>query len=525
MSIESQLPAGLQAPVDERLQAAVKEQVVRRLWDRDGTLWAPDGTPEVTDRLGWLDIAERLSAEVDDLRAFAAEVRDAGITDAVLLGMGGSSLGPEVFRRSYGEGAIRLHVLDSTHPDAIRATRDALDLSKTLFIVSSKSGGTIETMSQFKYFHSLQEDGAHFVAVTDPGTSLAQLGAEHGFRRVFENDPDIGGRYSVLSYFGLVPAAIAGYDVGAVVATAREAMEECRREQDNPGLALGAALGELALQGRDKLTFIVDDPLDSFGLWAEQLVAESTGKQGRGILPIADEPLVDAAAYGPDRVFLHLIDADAPDAEHEQAIRALARAGQPTISLRGHGVEDLGRIFFFAEFATAVAGWVLGINPFDQPNVQEAKDNTNRVLGEGAPADLAEGELATLVDGLEPPGYLAVMGYLPYDDAIDEALTRLRAKVIERHHTATTWGYGPRFLHSTGQFHKGGPATGRFLQLVHDGTTDLPVPGQAYSFRTLIDAQADGDLQTLREHGLRAARVRLDAGDLPGAITRLEEQL
>src|SRR5215210_2706247 len=383
MTIETQLPAGLKTPVAERLQAAAGEQVVRRLWERDGALWAPEGTPELTDRLGWLDIAERLAAEADDLQGFGAEVRDAGITDAVLLGMGGSSLGPEVLRRSFGESKIRLHVLDSTHPDAIRAVRDALDLSSTLFIVSSKSGGTIETMSQFKYFHSLQGDGSHYVAVTDPGTSLADLGAEHGFRRVFENDPDIGGRYSVLSYFGLVPAAIAGYDVRAVLASAQEAMEACRREEDNPGLQLGAALGELALRGRDKLTFIVDEPLTSFGLWAEQLVAESTGKEGRGILPIADEPLVPSAEYGDDRVFLHV---STGDVEVTGKIGELVAAGHPVFTLDAGGPADLGRIFFVSEFATAVAGWVLGINPYDQPNVQEAKDNTKRVLDEGSPS-------------------------------------------------------------------------------------------------------------------------------------------
>src|SRR5215210_2326501 len=415
MSIESQLPAGLQSPVDERLQAATKEQVVARLWDRDGTLWAPEGTPEVTDRLGWLDIAERLAGEVDDLRAFAAEVRDAGITDAVVLGMGGSSLGPEVLRLSYGDGAIRLHVLDSTHPDQIRSVRDALDLSKTLFIVSSKSGGTIETMSQFKYFHALQEDGAHYVAVTDPGTSLAQLGAQHGFRRVFENDPDIGGRYSVLSYFGLVPAAIAGYDVGAVLASAVEAMQACRAEQDNPGLELGVALGELARRARDKLTFVVDEPLESFGLWAEQLVAESTGKLGRGILPIADEPLVPAAEYGDDRVFLHV---STGDVEMTGKIGELTAAGHPVFTLDADGPADLGRIFYLSEFATAVAGWALGINPYDQPNVQEAKDNTQRVLAEGAP-ELDDGRMDELLDALAPPRYLAIMAYVPYTGEIE----------------------------------------------------------------------------------------------------------
>src|SRR5829696_2607628 len=502
-AIESQLPAELEGPVAERVRAAAEEHVVRRIWERDGTLWAPEGTPEVTDRLGWLDIAERLAAEVDDLRAFAAEVRDAGITDAVLLGMGGSSLGPEVLRRSNGEGAIRLHVLDSTHPDEIRAVRDALDLAKTLFIVSSKSGGTIETMSQFKYFHSLQDDGAHFVAVTDPGTSLAKLGAEHGFRRVFDNDPDIGGRYSVLSYFGLVPAAIAGYDVGAVVATARAAMEECRREQDNPGLALGAALGELALHGRDKLTFIVDEPLSSFGLWAEQLVAESTGKETRGILPIADEPLVPAAEYGPDRVFVHV---STGDVEVTGKVGELIAAGHPVFTIDADGPADLGRVFFLLEFATAVAGWALGINPFDQPNVQEAKDNTKRVLEEGSP-ELEPGDADALLGALEPPRYLAIMAYVPYSAGVEGAAARSRERIVRRHHVATTFGYGPRFLHSTGQFHKGGPSVGAFLQIVDEPQEDLEVPGEPYTFGTLIRAQADGDLQTLRSHGFDAVRA------------------
>jgi len=370
----------------------------------------------------------------------------------------------------------------------------------------------------------VQPDPRHFVAITDPGTSMAQLAEREGFRRTFLSDPEIGGRYSALSPFGIVPATLAGVDTEAVLEGARVAMENCELPEGNTGLWLGAALGEMARHGRDKLTFVVDPPISSFGLWAEQLVAESTGKQGRGILPIADEPLMDAGRYGPDRVFVHLRDADGADGGHEEAVRSFAKAGHPTITLTSRGVNDLGRIFFFAEFATAVAGWALEINPFDQPNVQEAKDNTTRVLNEGAPADLQDGSLSELLDGLAPPSYLAVMGYLPYDDAIEEAVGALRAAVLERRGgSATTWGYGPRFLHSTGQFHKGGPATGKFLQLVHDGTDDLEVPGQPYTFRTLIDAQADGDLQTLREHGLTAVRVRLPIGDLAGAIKRLQE--
>jgi transaldolase / glucose-6-phosphate isomerase len=320
---------------------------------------------------------------------------------------------------------------------------------------------------------------------------------------VFENDPEIGGRYSVLSYFGLVPAAIAGYDVGAVLATAREAMEACRGEQDHPGLELGVALGELAQEGRDKLTFIVDDPLESFGLWAEQLVAESTGKEGRGILPIADEPLLPAAEYGPDRVFAHV---STGDVEVQAQVAELSAAGHPVFTLDAAGPADLGRVFFLSEFATAVAGWVLGINPFDQPNVQEAKDNTKRVLEEGSP-ELEPGDAETLLGALEPPRYLAIMGYLPYEDAIDAGAARYREKAVRRHHVATTFGYGPRFLHSTGQFHKGGPAVGAFLQIVDEPQEDLEVPGEPYTFGSLIRAQADGDLQTLRSHGLDAVRA------------------
>ncbi|MGH2970124.1 MAG: glucose-6-phosphate isomerase [Solirubrobacteraceae bacterium] len=503
MSIDSQLPAELHAPVAERLRAAAEQNVARRIWERDGTLWAPAGTPEVTDRLGWLDIAERMAAELDELRGLAAAVRADGCTDAVLLGMGGSSLGPEVFRRSFGDGDVRLHVLDSTHPEQVGAVRDAIDLDRTLFVVSSKSGGTIETLSQFEYFHSLQGDGSHFVAVTDPGTSLARLGARHGFRRVFENDPEIGGRYSVLSYFGLVPAAIAGADIGAVLRTAQEAMEACQRSGDNPGLQLGAALGELALRGRDKLTFVVDAPLESFGLWAEQLVAESTGKQGRGILPIADEPLVNASAYGDDRVFLHLA---SDDVEQAAKLAELAAAGHPTFTVPVQGPADLGRIFFVSEFATAVAGWALGINPFDQPDVQEAKDNTARVLEHGAP-ELEHGDLEALLGGPVPPRYVAILAYLPYSAETDAAAARLRERIVTRHGTATTFGYGPRYLHSTGQFHKGGPPTGAFVELVDEPRQDVEVPGRPYTFATLIRAQADGDLQTLRSHGLDAVRA------------------
>jgi len=516
--IDADLPAELEQPVADRVALAAEQDVVARIWKRDGTLWAPEGTPEVTDRLAWLTIADELLGEAGELDAFRDECREAGYTDAVLLGMGGSSLAPEVFRRSTGERerALRLHVLDSTDPDQVVAVEQEIDPEHTLFIVSTKSGGTIETLSLFKHFHALQSDGAHFIAVTDPGSSLEELASEHGFRRTFLNEPDIGGRYSALSYFGLVPAALAGVDVRPVLEGAITAAQLCRAEDDNPGLWLGAALGELALRGRDKLTWVVDEPIASFGVWAEQLLAESTGKQGRGILPVADEPLGGPEAYGLDRVFVHL-GADSPE------LARLADAGHPVITIPADGPGDLGRLFFLSEFATAVAGWALEINPFDQPNVQEAKDATQKVLDEGF-SELEDGDLAELVDGLAAPQYVAIMGYLPYSEAVDAAVARLRTAITTSHRVATTYGYGPRFLHSTGQFHKGGPHVGRFVQLVHDPQAEAEVPGEPFDFATLIRAQADGDLQTLRGHELTAVRIRLQTGDLARAIDDLKGQ-
>ena len=508
-TIEADIPERYADAVSARLQTAADSDVVGRIWRKDGTLWAPEGTPEVTNRLGWLDIAERSKEQLQELDTFREQLVSEGYTDAVVLGMGGSSLAPEVFRQSFGsqEGGLTLHVLDSTHPVQVRRTLDALDLDKTLAIVSSKSGGTIEPMSMYKAF-SQHADGTHFAAITDPGTSLEDLAGKAGFRRVFYGDPDIGGRYSALSAFGIVPAAVAGFDVAAVLESAIGAAEECRGEQGNAGLWLGCALGELARQGRDKLTIVADAPLDSYGVWAEQLVAESTGKHGRGILPIADEPVLGPDAYGGDRVFLHVA---LDDAENANRLQALKDAGHPVITVRALGPTDLGRIFYLSEFAVAVAGWVLELNPFDQPNVQEAKDNTNRVLEEGS-SDLDAGSLSELTEGLEPPAYYAIMGYLPYSQEIEAEIARVREAIQREYKVATTWGYGPRFLHSTGQFHKGGPKTGRFLQIVDEPAEDLEIPGEAFTFGTLIRAQADGDLQTLRNHGLPA--VRIDVKDL-----------
>ena len=504
-TFESNLPDAYEPAIADRVRRAADEHVARRIWAKDPTLWAPEGTPEVADRLGWLTIAERLRDEAAELTAWA---RSLDYDDVALLGMGGSSLGPEVLRRSHR--LEHLHVLDSTDAGAVRALGERIDPARTIFVVSSKSGGTVETLSHFAHFHALAGgDGSRFVAVTDPGSPLETLAREQGFARVFANDPDIGGRYSVLSYFGLVPAALAGVDLGALLDGAEAAATACHSydSASNSGLWLGCALGELALAGRDKLTFVVDEPIASFGVWAEQLVAESTGKHGRGMLPVADEPLGAPEAYGDDRVFVHLRNADEPDDGHEDAVAALAKAGHPVLTLRSDGADDLGRVFFFAEFATAVAGWVLGINPFDQPNVQEAKDNTRRVLdGDGgAPPDA--GSLADVLAGAAPPHYVAIMGYVEPGDAFDAAVAEARAALRDRTRATTTFGYGPRFLHSTGQFHKGGPQQGLFVQVLADSEPDVPIPGQPFTFNQLKRAQADGDLATLRAHGLPACRV------------------
>jgi transaldolase/glucose-6-phosphate isomerase len=530
-TISARMPDELQEAVGGRVERALEENVARRVWRRDPSLWGGPGVPEIENRLGWLTVSETMLEHAGDLQRFAEEARAEGFTDAVLLGMGGSSLGPEVVRRSYGEipGGLRLTVLDSTHPDVVLEVQDALDVANTMFIVSSKSGGTIETLSHYKHFKALASP-RQFVVVTDPGSPLESLAADEGLRRCFLNPSDIGGRYSVLSYFGLVPAALMGVNVEALLHACQIAEQSCVHfdsSENNSGLWLGVAVGELARRGRDKLTFIVSPPIESFGLWVEQLVAESTGKHGRGILPVADEPVGKPDDYGGDRVFAYLRNKDAPDAALDAAVEALAGAGHPTLTLSTDGPSDLGRIFFLAEFAVAVAGWALEINPFDQPNVQEAKDNTKRVLDSGSVPESAvadDAALRALLANAVPPHYVAIMGYLPPSDELDAAVSDLRSVIRGATGAATTYGYGPRFLHSTGQLHKGGPPSGRFLQIVNRPARDAEIPGAGYTFGTLIAAQAAGDLQTLRSHGLSAERVTLD-GDPVSAMRGLTERI
>jgi transaldolase / glucose-6-phosphate isomerase len=525
-TIESVLPDELEPPIAERTQQAHSEQVAKRVWQKDESLWGGPGVPEIGNRLGWLTISEKMLEHADELEEFAAGVRAEGFEHTVLLGMGGSSLGPEVIRRSFGEipDGLRLHVLDSTDPGFILETERAVDLERTLFIVSSKSGRTIETLSHMRYFYErCDRDGNRFCAVTDPGSPLVEEARERGFRHVFEADPEIGGRYSVLSHFGLVPAVLAGVNIRALLHGAQVAEQNCAQFDSAAGSSgpwLGVVMGQLAELGRDKLTFVVDEPISSFGLWVEQLIAESTGKHGKGILPVADEPLGEPDEYGPDRVFAHLRNEDEPDEEHHRHVEALSRGGHPAVTLTTHGAADLGRIFFFAEFAVAVAGWVLGINPFDQPNVQEAKDNTNKVLAAGDLPQVDPGDVGELLEGAAPPHYVAIMGYVTPSGEFDAAVGELRAAIRSRTKCTTTFGYGPRFLHSTGQMHKGGPPTGLFLQLIHDGDEDVEIPDAGYSFGHLKNAQAVGDLQTLRDHGLKAVQVRLE-GDPAEAVRRL----
>jgi transaldolase/glucose-6-phosphate isomerase len=530
-TIQARIPDDLVDPVAARVKQAVSDSVAERVWRRDPALWGGPGVPEIEDRLGWLTVSETMLEHAPELDEFAEKCRADGFTDAVLLGMGGSSLGPEVLRRSFGvvPGGLRLQVLDSTHPDVIKAVQDSIDIERTLFIVSSKSGGTIETLSHYKHFKTLARPD-QFAVVTDPGSPLERIAADDGLRHAFLNPPDIGGRYSVLSLFGLVPAAVMGVNIEALLHRCQVAEQNCAHydsSENNSGLWLGAVIGELALRGRDKLTFLVSRPIESFGLWAEQLVAESTGKNGRGILPVADEPVGDPDVYGSDRVFAYLRNADEPEAALDAAIEKLAAAGHPTMTLSTHGPVDLGRIFFLSEFAVAVSGWALEINPFDQPNVQEAKDKTNEVLASGSIPEIesaSDDALRALLGDANPPHYVAILGYLPYSAELDAAISDLRAAIRAATGAAVTFGYGPRFQHSTGQEHKGGAPNGRFLQLVNDPTLDIEIPGESYSFGKLIAAQSAGDLQTLRGHGLPAERVKLE-GDPAAAVRALTDRI
>jgi transaldolase / glucose-6-phosphate isomerase len=513
----------LQPVVDAQLARLQKDDAPRRLWAKDSTLWSPDPNKrqEIRERLGWLDVADKMLEKSDELRDLATHGRV--FSDVVLLGMGGSSLCPDVLRHTFGStrGHPRLHVLDTTDPSTILGVRSKIRIADSLFVVASKSGETTETLSHFAYFwDQAKGNGKQFAAITDPGTSLERLAREHSFRWIFSNPPDIGGRYSALSYFGLVPGALIGVDVREMLERAVEMEHSCADSvpvESNPGVWLGGVMGRLALQGRNKVTLIASPRVATFGYWVEQLIAESTGKEGKGIVPIEGEPVGKPAVYGDDRLFVYIrMDADPP----HRVVQALGKAGHPVVTLTLRDKLDLGGEFLRWEIATAIAGSILGIDAFDQPNVQESKDNTRKVLAtfksrgklppvETVAASKAKPGIATLLKQARRGAYLAIMTYTARTPQSEAAIAAIRAAVRDRTKIATTAGYGPRFLHSTGQLHKGGPRTGLFLQIVQEDTRDVAIPGQPYSFSVLKQAQAIGDMQSLTSRRLPVVRVTL----------------
>ena len=540
-SLESQFPE-----VRSALDEVEQRDMVRRMWRKDHTLWKRDPA-EISDRLGWLTVSEHMCEQAPMLEAFAREIKDAGYKHVVLLGMGGSSLGPEVLGQSFqnqsvgrGEsGFPPLIILDSTVPARVRTVAAEIDPAKTLFLVSSKSGGTVEPLSFYRYFRGLADQalghdaaGRNFVAITDAGTSLEALGKKEGFRRAFLNPSDLGGRYSVLSYFGLVPAALIGIDISKLLDRAdclSAGCPSCVPTGQNPGAWLGAAMGAFAQTGRDKLTLVTSPSIASFGLWVEQLIAESLGKEGKGLIPVAGEPLVQPDQYGQDRWFVYLRSQDDDNEPSDDAISKIQAAGNPVVRLDLRDPYDLGAEFFRWEFATAVAGALLGVNPFDQPDVQGSKDNTDQVLDvyrrEGRLPDTAEdGALSGLMALAQPGDYLCIMSYIEQTRDSDALLSRLRRRVLEQKGIATTLGYGPRFLHSTGQLHKGGPPSGLYLQFTSGEGPDMEIPGKSYTFGVLAGAQSLGDLGALQSLGRRVIRVNLD-GDPVASLNQVLKSL
>ena len=504
-----------------------RDEVLRRIWERDHTVWKPDPT-EISDRLGWLTVAGDTRRDSDDLKALSDAIKDEEYSHIVLLGMGGSSLGALAIHSLFGssDGYPELIVLDTTVPEAIASVVREVDCSKTLFIVASKSGTTIESSVLYKYFRGLvetivgvSEAGRHFIAICDRGTPLEDLACKDCFRRVFLNPSNIGGRYSVQSLFGMVPAALTGVEIDILLARVEAMSLTCKREvpsRDNPGAWLGAAIASLALRGRDKLTIVTTMSLSGFGLWVEQLLAESTGKECKGIIPIVGEPLCDPDNFGSDRAIVYVrLDGDATD-EMDDYVDLIEREGIPTIRLHFSDKYDLCAEFFRWEFATAVAGNILGIHPFDQPDVQRAKDNTSRILADyhrtgTAPSLLPFGSLSQLIAQSKPGDYLAISAYVAPTQEFEDAVARLRRGVNREYGIATTFGYGPRYLHSTGQLHKGGTGSGLFLQLTQLGDADVRIPGEIFTFRILSAAQAKGDLDELASLGRPVARA--DLGD------------
>lgn len=521
-------------PMVYQLDAAIYEAqeigVAKRIRDKDASLWKSDdaGQKQIRNSLGWLTVADEMLGVAGELIEFADSVR--GYQHVMVCGMGGSSLCPEVLARTFGRqpGFPELLVLDSTDPDVIGGLRERIDVARCLFVIASKSGSTTEPNVFQKFWYEevgklREHPGENFIAITDPGSPLVTTASELGFLRTFLNQADIGGRYSALSYFGMVPAALMGIDI-------RKFLKRVAVVDSDDALKLGTVLGECANAGRDKLTLVLDPKIATLGLWIEQLIAESTGKEDKGVLPVNDEPLGDPSVYGDDRVFVSLSVGDiAP--EQKSRLDFLTDAGHPIIYRRLEDIYDLGAEFFAWEFATACAGWRLGINPFDQPNVQEAKDATRELLSEFAKSNKLPDEEKPLAGDeaihaqlktIKPGDYVAFLNYVEESAELDRRFQDLRTVVRDRTHCATTAGYGPRFLHSTGQLHKGGPNTGVFFQITDEDKNDFPVPGEPYTFSILKHAQALGDFRALSSRGRRV--VRVDVGkDISSGLDRLRE--
>ena len=561
--LKTSLPESLAATVKATIAEWQSGGKIKRLWDRDASLWTGD---DESKWLGWLDIVEEQIAQNDPLQKFAKEVQTRGFEHVLLLGMGGSSLCPEVLRMTFGHlpGFPMLHVLDSTDPAQIKAFEHQIDIARTLFIVSSKSGSTLEPNIFKQYFfertrHTVGagKAGSQFIAITDPGSKMQQVAESDHFLHVFFGRPSIGGRYSALSNFGMVPAAVIGVDTKKFLSRAAEMVAACGTgvgAEENPGAVLGVILGVAARAGRDKVTILTSPGISDLGAWLEQLLAESTGKNGRGIIPVDREHLGPPEVYGSDRVFVCLKLETGADADQEAGIAALEKAGEPVVRISLPDIYDLGAEFFRWEIATAVAGSIIGINAFNQPDVEASKVATRNLTAEyektgSLPAEKPvledagiklftdeknASELAKAAGGdkslagyvkahlarIKAGDYFAVLAYIQMNPEHEQSLQALRLAVRDNKHVATCLGFGPRFLHSTGQAYKGGPNTGVFLQITCDDTVELPVPGQKYTFGVVKAAQARGDFQVLAERGRRALRVHLGK-DLKAGLATL----
>ena len=562
----------LKTSLPDKLAATVKATMgewqtggkVKRLWQKDASLWT--GSDEAN-WLGWLDIVDEQIAHRDQLRKVAEDIQSAGFQHVLLLGMGGSSLGPEVLRMTFGKtpGFPELHVLDSTDPAQVKAFEGQIDIAKTLFIVSSKSGSTLEPNIFKQYFFErtkqvvgAEKAGSHFIAITDPGSKMQQVAEADHFRAIFYGRPSIGGRYSALSNFGMVPAAVMGLDTKKFLDRAAEMVRACGEStsvEENPGVMLGIILGSAALARHDKVTIITSPGISDLGAWLEQLIAESTGKLGKGIIPVDREQLAAPEAYGNDRVFVHIRLESEPDADQETKVAALEKVGHPVVRIVMADTYALGQEFFRWEIATAVAGSILGINAFNQPDVEASKvatrtltteyEKTNSLPAEkpvmedggiklftdeknaaalakaAGGAKSFDGYLKAHLDRIHAGDYFAVLGYIPMNSEHESALQKIRHAVRDQKRVATCLGFGPRFLHSTGQAYKGGPNSGVFLQITCDDAVDLPVPGQKYTFGVVKAAQARGDFQVLAERGRRALRLHLGPNVKAGLATVL----